>query len=164
MYDLVSVGGGLSGLAAAVFFQKNTGGRCLVLDNHAMFGGEAKRNEFLVDGQTLIAHQASAIFLVPQKGGYTSRFYDLIGMDRSAFDYQSWRGPSPEMSLSHSPYAGAGELRLLFWTEVWPATGRVGSRSVGQKAGRRAIERRRQGRPDALPHGSRGRTATENGG
>lgn len=104
MYDLVCVGGGLSGLAAAVFFQKNTGGRCLVLDNHAMFGGEAKRNEFLVDGQTLIAHQASAIFLVPQKGGYTSRFYDLIGMDRSAFDYQSWRGPSPPMSLSHSPY------------------------------------------------------------
>jgi spermidine dehydrogenase len=104
MYDLVCVGGGLSGLAAAVFFQKNTGGRCLVLDNHAMFGGEAKRNEFLVDGQTLIAHQASAIFLVPQKGGYTSRFYDLIGMDRSAFDYQRWGGRSPEMSLSHSPY------------------------------------------------------------
>ena len=99
------VGGGLSGLAAAVFFQKNTGGRCLVLDNHAMFGGEAKRNEFLVGGQTLIAHQASAIFLVPQKGGYTSRFYDLIGMDRSAFDYQRWGGRSPEMSLSHSPYA-----------------------------------------------------------
>jgi spermidine dehydrogenase len=104
MYDLVSVGGGISGLAAAVFFQKNTGGRCLVLDNHAMFGGEAKRNEFLVDGQVIVAHQASAIFLVPQKGGYTSRFYDLIGMDRSAFDYQSWRGPSPEMSLNHSPY------------------------------------------------------------
>ena len=97
MYDLAAVGGGLSGLAAAVFFQTNTGGRCLVLDNHAMFGGEAKRNEFLVDGQSLIAHQASAIFLVPQKGGYPSRFYDLIGMDRSAFDYQTWRGPSPAM-------------------------------------------------------------------
>src|SRR5678809_1514776 len=43
MYDLVSVGGGLSGLAAAVFFQKNKGGRCLVIDNHPIFGGEAKR-------------------------------------------------------------------------------------------------------------------------
>jgi len=104
MYDLVSVGGGLSGLAAAVFFQKNKGGRCLVIDNHAIFGGEAKRNEFLVDGQRLVAHQGSAIFLVPQKGGYTDRVYDLIGMDRSAFNYQSWRGPSPEMPLSHSPY------------------------------------------------------------
>ena len=104
MYDLVAVGGGLSGLAAAVFFQKNKGGRSLVIDNHPIFGGEAKRNEFLVDGHTLTAHQASAIFLVPQKGGYTDRFYEMIGMDRRAFSYQSWRGPSPEMPLAHSPY------------------------------------------------------------
>ncbi|HEY7566807.1 MAG TPA: FAD/NAD(P)-binding protein [Gemmatimonadaceae bacterium] len=105
MYDLVCVGGGISGLAAAVFFQKYKGGRCLVLDNHAIFGGEAKRNEFLVDGQRLVAHQASAIFLVPQKGGYTDRFYEMIGMDRSTLEYQRWRGPSPEMSLDQSPYA-----------------------------------------------------------
>lgn len=104
MYDLVSVGGGLSGLAAAVFFQKQKCGRCLVLDNHPIFGGEAKRNEFLVDGQRLVAHQASAIYLVPQKGGYTDRFYDMIGMDRSVLEYQRWRGPSPEMPLSQSPY------------------------------------------------------------
>ena len=104
MYDLVSVGGGISGLAAAVFFQKNKGGRCLVLDNHPIFGGEAKRNEFRVDGHTLVAHQASAIYLVPQKGGYTDRVYDLIGMDRRALDYQQWRGPSPEMPLGQSTY------------------------------------------------------------
>jgi spermidine dehydrogenase len=103
-YDLVCVGGGISGLAAAVFFQKNRGGRCLVLDNHPIFGGEAKRNEFVVDGQTVVAHQGSAIFLVPEKGGYTDRFYEMIGMDRSAFAYQSWRGRSPEMALSKSPY------------------------------------------------------------
>src|SRR5213594_1453646 len=53
MYDLVCVGGGISGLAAAVFFQKKRGGNCLVLDNHAIFGGEAKRNEFSIDGQTV---------------------------------------------------------------------------------------------------------------
>src|SRR6266487_555807 len=104
MYDLVAVGGGISGLAAAIFFQKYKGGRSLVIDNHPIFGGEAKRNEFLVDGQRLTAHQASAIFLVPQKGGYTDRFYEMIGMDRSAFNYQTWRGPSPEMPLAHSPY------------------------------------------------------------
>src|SRR2546426_174733 len=110
MYDVVAVGGGISGLAAAVFFQKKRGGggrggRCLVLDNHAIFGGEAKRNEFRVDGQTVVAHQGSAIFLVPQKGGDTDAFYNLIGMDRSAFAYPSWRGPEAEMPLSHSPYA-----------------------------------------------------------
>ena len=103
-YDLAVVGGGLSGLAAAVFFQKRNGGSCLVLDNHAIFGGEAKRNEFRVDGQTVVAHQASAMFPVPKQGGYTHRFYDMIGMDRSAFNYQTWRGPLPEMPLSHSPY------------------------------------------------------------
>ena len=101
MYDLVAVGGGISGLAAAVFFLKQQrGGRCLVLDNHAIFGGEAKRNEFRVDGQSLVAHQASAIFLVPQKGGYTDAFYNLIGMDRGAFQYQQ----CAEMPLSQSPY------------------------------------------------------------
>jgi spermidine dehydrogenase len=104
-YDLVCVGGGLSGLAAAVFFRKYKGGRCLVLDNHPIFGGEAKRNEFLVDGRRLIAHQGSAIFLVPKKGGYTERFYEMIGMDRGTLDYQRWGGPSPEMPLHQSPYA-----------------------------------------------------------
>jgi len=100
MYDLVAVGGGISGLAAAVVFQRKRGGRCLVLDNHAIFGGEAKRNEFSVDGHTVVAHQASAIFLVPQRGGYTDAFYNLIGMDRSAFEYQT----CAEMPLAHSPY------------------------------------------------------------
>src|SRR3989475_2092245 len=104
MYDLVAVGGGISGLAAAIFFQKYKSGGCLVIDDHPIFGGEAKRNEFLVDGQRLTAHQGSAIFLVPGKGGYTDRFYEMIGMDRSAFAYQTWRGPSPEMPLPHSPY------------------------------------------------------------
>lgn len=113
-YDLVSVGGGLSGLAAAVFFQKNKGGRCLVLDNHPIFGGEAKRNEFLVDGHRLIAHQGSAIFLVPKKGGYTDRFYEMIGMDRSTFDYQTWRGPSPAMALHQSPYADPKDYGFYF--------------------------------------------------
>ena len=117
MYDLVSVGGGLSGLAAAVFFQKNKGGRCLVLDNHPIFGGEAKRNEFLVDGHRLVAHQGSAIFLVPQKGGYTDRFYEMIGMDRSTFEYQKWHGPSPEMALHQSPYAEPKDYGFYFGSQ-----------------------------------------------
>src|SRR5256885_1884315 len=97
-------GAGLSGLAAAVFFEKDKGGSCLVIDNHPIFGGEAKRNEFRVNGQTLIAHQGSAIFLVPGKGGYTDRFYQMIGMDRSTFEYQKWSGSKLEMPLAQSPY------------------------------------------------------------
>jgi spermidine dehydrogenase len=49
-YDLVVVGGGISGLAAAYFYRKQHGpqSRILILDNHDDFGGHAKRNEFLV--------------------------------------------------------------------------------------------------------------------
>jgi spermidine dehydrogenase len=47
-YDLVIVGGGISGLSAAHYFRKATGekARILILDNHDDFGGHAKRNEF----------------------------------------------------------------------------------------------------------------------
>ena len=47
-YDLVVVGGGISGLSAAHFFRKVAGSkaRVLILENHDDFGGHAKRNEF----------------------------------------------------------------------------------------------------------------------
>jgi spermidine dehydrogenase len=49
-YDLIVVGGGISGLAAAHFYRKATGekSRILILDNHDDFGGHAKRNEFRI--------------------------------------------------------------------------------------------------------------------
>ena len=51
-YDLIVVGGGISGLSAAHFFRKAVGNnaRILILDNHDDFGGHAKRNEFRVNG------------------------------------------------------------------------------------------------------------------
>jgi spermidine dehydrogenase len=47
-YDLIVVGGGISGLAAAHFYRKAAGEKAgiLILDNHDDFGGHAKRNEF----------------------------------------------------------------------------------------------------------------------
>jgi spermidine dehydrogenase len=50
-YDLIVVGAGISGLTAAHFYRKATGGkaRILILDNHDDFGGHAKRNEFRVN-------------------------------------------------------------------------------------------------------------------
>ena len=49
-YDLIIVGGGISGLTAAHFYRKAAGekARILILDNHDDFGGHAKRNEFRV--------------------------------------------------------------------------------------------------------------------
>jgi len=50
IYDLIIVGGGISGLAAAHFYRKAAGekARVLILDNHDDFGGHAQRNEFRV--------------------------------------------------------------------------------------------------------------------
>src|SRR5690349_19971440 len=60
-YDLVVVGGGISGLAAAWFYRRQRGPqtRILILDNHDDFGGHAKRNEFTVDGRRLIGYGGS---------------------------------------------------------------------------------------------------------
>ncbi|HEX2665770.1 MAG TPA: NAD(P)-binding protein, partial [Candidatus Acidoferrum sp.] len=55
--DLIVVGGGMSGLAAAYFQRKqNPSARILILDNHDDFGGHAKRNEFHIDGRMLLAN------------------------------------------------------------------------------------------------------------
>jgi len=56
-YDLVVVGGGLSGLSAAYFYRKLHGAdsRILILDNHDDFGGHAKRNEFHQGGLMRLA-------------------------------------------------------------------------------------------------------------
>jgi len=57
IYDLVIVGGGISGLAAAYFWRaKNPGARILILDNHDDFGGHAKRNELRANGRMLLAN------------------------------------------------------------------------------------------------------------
>ena len=55
-YDLVVVGAGISGLAAAYIHHRdvNPNARILILDNHDDFGGHAKRNEFELDGLSLI--------------------------------------------------------------------------------------------------------------
>ncbi len=51
-YDLIVVGAGISGLSAAYFWrQKHPEARILILDNHDDFGGHAKRNEVMIDGQ-----------------------------------------------------------------------------------------------------------------
>jgi len=57
-YDLVVVGGGISGLAAAYFYRKNAGkgSRVLVLDSNDDFGGHARRNEFRVGGRLLLSN------------------------------------------------------------------------------------------------------------
>jgi spermidine dehydrogenase len=121
-YDLVVVGGGISGLAAALIFQRQAGrGKtCLVLDNHPIFGGEAKRNEFLVDGRRLTAHQGSALFQINYPHSFIVRFYESIGLDKPRLEYQKWAGPDPEMQLPRTPYLSSAPYGLYFGTKFIP--------------------------------------------
>jgi spermidine dehydrogenase len=96
-YDLVIVGGGISGLSAAYLYKQRHGkdSRILILDNHDDFGGHAKRNEFTVDGKQLICYGGSQSISDPSSwspvgkkllkdvGVHTERFYDYF--DRNYF-------------------------------------------------------------------------------
>jgi spermidine dehydrogenase len=104
VFDCVIVGGGVSGLSAALFFSQYAGPKltCLVLDNHPVFGGEAKRNEFIVDGQRVMGPQGADHFQVPLPHSFMARFFDLIGLKWGEFEYQKWQGSSPEIPLGNS--------------------------------------------------------------
>lgn len=88
-YDLVIVGGGISGLASAYFYrQKNPQARILILDNHDDFGGHAKRNEFIHNDEIRIGYGGTesidtpshytkeASQLLKDLGIETKKFYD----------------------------------------------------------------------------------------
>ena len=87
-YDLVVVGGGLSGLAAAYYFVNSVGrsARVLVLDNHDDFGGHAKRNEFVVDGKLLALNGGTLNIESPLRYNLPSRqLLQGIGVDLDRF-------------------------------------------------------------------------------
>ncbi|HXP15589.1 MAG TPA: NAD(P)-binding protein [Terriglobales bacterium] len=87
-YDLVIVGGGISGLSAAHFFRKVAGPkvRVLVLDNHDDFGGHAKRNEFRAGTRTMLGFGGT--FSIESPAPYSAVAKGLIkelGIDVSSY-------------------------------------------------------------------------------
>jgi spermidine dehydrogenase len=77
-YDLVIVGAGISGLAAAYFYRKFAGNRSriLLLDNHDDFGGHAKRNEFQSGKRVLIGYGGTQSIEAP--GNYSKESIGLL--------------------------------------------------------------------------------------
>src|SRR5467141_5085239 len=87
-YDLVVVGGGISGLAAAYFFRKSVGknARILILDNHDDFGGHAKRNEFRAGGRPLLSYGGTQSIESPgQYSGVAKGLLLELGVDTQRF-------------------------------------------------------------------------------
>ena len=87
-YDLVVIGGGLSGLSSAWFYRQaaDAGARILILDNHDDFGGHAKRNEFNIDGRLMLGYGGTQSIEGP--GGYPGVAKKLIrdlGIDTDRF-------------------------------------------------------------------------------
>jgi spermidine dehydrogenase len=108
-FDCVVVGCGISGLSAALFFaQSRPNKTCLILDNHPIFGGEAKRNEFEVDGKRLMVHQGSAACFPPLPTDFLAGFYDSVGIDWKQFRYQQWAGPDQAPAIQTAPYGVGG--------------------------------------------------------
>ena len=97
LYDLIVVGAGLSGLAAAHFYLKeHPDARILILDNHDDFGGHAKRNEFTVGGEMVIGYGGSQTIQEPS--GYPRVAKELLrdlqidlGRFETAFDQDFYR-------------------------------------------------------------------------
>ncbi|WLQ52026.1 NAD(P)/FAD-dependent oxidoreductase [Streptomyces poriferorum] len=80
-YDLVVVGGGLSGLAAAYLYRKHAGprARVLVLDALDDFGGHARRNEFHVGRTQLLSNGGTVNIDTPSTWSRGAR--DLLTKD-----------------------------------------------------------------------------------
>jgi spermidine dehydrogenase len=108
-YDLVVVGGGISGLAAAWFYRKAHGddARILVLDNHDDFGGHAKRNEFTLGSRRIIGYGGSQSLQSPKTlwSDAAKGLLRDLGVDIARFD----------TAFERSLYASLGLSRGIFF-------------------------------------------------
>ncbi len=120
-YDLIVVGGGISGLAAALFWRQKHGdqARILILDNHDDFGGHAKRNEFTTpDGQLLIGYGGSEALEAPQ-ANFSEAVWgllDRLGVDLTRFDTAFNQGLYEGLGLTAGTFlnaAGFGTDRMV---------------------------------------------------
>ncbi len=104
-YDLVVVGAGMSGLAAAYFFRKNIPhSKVLVIDACDDLGGHARRNEFMVDGRRLIAGGGTGALWRPNT--FPPEAQELmrdIGIDRPHYYEEIAHNPNAPRDMGLRP-------------------------------------------------------------
>ncbi len=117
--DLVVVGAGISGLAAAWFYRRDhPGATILLLDNHDDFGGHAKRNEFTVDGRFLLGYGGSEALQSPEAlyGPEAKGLLAALGVDHHRFERYFDTDLYPSLGLSRGQFftkEAFGEDRLV---------------------------------------------------
>jgi spermidine dehydrogenase len=106
--DLIVVGGGISGLAAAWFYREAHGpaARILILDNHDDFGGHAKRNEFHVDGRLLLGYGGTESLQSPKTlfSPTVKRLMRELGVEMKRWDTAFDRTLYRSLGLSEGAY------------------------------------------------------------
>jgi len=119
-YDLVVVGAGFSGCTAAYTYLKTyPNAKVLIFDNHDMFGGEARQNEFEVDGYKLWAPQGSTGAVWPldeaKKSGFYSSIWDELELPQE-FEWQQAKGSKLKIPFdNYSPMHVSWENSDLGW-------------------------------------------------
>ncbi len=116
-YDLVVVGGGISGLAVAHFYRKQFGtdSRILILENHDDFGGHAKRNEFHQGGKMRLSWGGTMNLEYPMFSDTVNALLGELGVDidelLKGYEFEYGNGPkgSPSIFFDAETY-GRNEL------------------------------------------------------
>ncbi|MDO8860125.1 NAD(P)-binding protein [Haliea sp. E1-2-M8] len=157
-FDLVIVGAGISGLAAARFYQQRFGAdrRILLLENHDDFGGHARRNEFHQAGRMVLSMGGTHNLEWWDFSATVQEFLKDHGVDvdlmreRKQFHYGDTAPNSPAMWFDAATY---GENRLVVNCDL---TARLDSTTIDQmpisEAGRESFKHFYAAREDLLEH------------
>ena len=126
-YDLVIVGGGISGLAAAYFYRQQHGAdkKILILDNHDDFGGHAKRNEFQHGDRTLLGIGGSVNLETMSFSDTANRVMKELGVDLEKLqeacdpDFMLSNFSSESGYFLNEKQFGKNKIIQGMWAKVW---------------------------------------------